>query len=159
MAIEDPEKRLALELSCINEEDEGESPQKKLKMDLKPPEANSSGIEEDYFYLLQEETGYISDTDKYLLSEEPNKNIINLLEKRKFEELENKSAIITEDKIYQVWDKHGKQGIKQRMKIVAEGKLVESEDDLKSYQQNNGELEYKYKQGRMFEDLEEGDLS
>ncbi|MBW0540072.1 hypothetical protein O181_079787 [Austropuccinia psidii MF-1] len=95
MAIEDPEKWLALDLSCINKEDEGESPQKKFKMDLKPPEANSSGIEEDYFNLLQEETRCISDTEKDLLSEEPKENIINPVEKRKFEELENKSAIIT----------------------------------------------------------------
>ncbi|MBW0483877.1 hypothetical protein O181_023592 [Austropuccinia psidii MF-1] len=102
VAIEDPEKWIALELSCMNKEDEGESPQKKFKMDLKPPEANSSGIKEDYFKLLQEETGYISDTDKDLLSEEPKDNMINPLEKRKFEELENKSAIITEDKIDQV---------------------------------------------------------
>ncbi|MBW0520483.1 hypothetical protein O181_060198 [Austropuccinia psidii MF-1] len=97
-------------------------------MDLKPPEANSSLIEEDYFNFLQEETGYISDTEKDLLSEEPKENIINPLEKRKFEELENKSAIITEDKIDQVWDKDIQKGIKQRMEIVAEGKLVETED-------------------------------
>ncbi|MBW0512602.1 hypothetical protein O181_052317 [Austropuccinia psidii MF-1] len=152
MAIEDPEQWLALELSCINEEDEGESPQKKFKMDLKPPEENSSGIEEDYFNLLQEETAYISDTDKYLLSEEPKENIINPLEKRKSEELENKSSIITEDKIDQVGDKDIQKGIKQRMEIV-EVKVVESEDDLKLYQQNNGDLEDKYKQGRIFEDL------
>ncbi|MBW0565787.1 hypothetical protein O181_105502 [Austropuccinia psidii MF-1] len=56
MAIEAPEKWLALKLSGINKEDEVEIPQKKLKMDLKPPEANSSGIAEDYFNLLQEET-------------------------------------------------------------------------------------------------------
>ncbi|MBW0587147.1 hypothetical protein O181_126862 [Austropuccinia psidii MF-1] len=55
MAIEDPEKWLALELSCMNKEDKVESPQKKFKMDLKPPEANSSGIAEDYFNLFQEE--------------------------------------------------------------------------------------------------------
>ncbi|MBW0527442.1 hypothetical protein O181_067157 [Austropuccinia psidii MF-1] len=82
MAIEDPEKWLELELSCMNEEDEGESPQKKFIMDLKPPETNSSGIEDDYFNLLQEEIGYISDTDKDLLSKEPKENIINPLEKK-----------------------------------------------------------------------------
>ncbi|MBW0505737.1 hypothetical protein O181_045452 [Austropuccinia psidii MF-1] len=38
MAIEDPERWLALELSGINETHEGESPQKKCKMDPKPPE-------------------------------------------------------------------------------------------------------------------------
>ncbi|MBW0496093.1 hypothetical protein O181_035808, partial [Austropuccinia psidii MF-1] len=85
VAIEDPEKWLALELSCMNKEDEGESPQKKFKMDLKPPEENPSGIKEDCFNLLQEETRYISDTDKDSLSEEPKDNIINPLEKRKFE--------------------------------------------------------------------------
>ncbi|MBW0518066.1 hypothetical protein O181_057781 [Austropuccinia psidii MF-1] len=56
MAIEVPEKCLALKLSGMSKEDEVESPQKKLKMDLKRPEANSSGIAEDYFNLLQEET-------------------------------------------------------------------------------------------------------
>ncbi|MBW0514066.1 hypothetical protein O181_053781 [Austropuccinia psidii MF-1] len=59
----------------------------------------------------------------------------------------------------QVWDIDIKKGIKQRMEIVPEGKLVESEDDLKLYQQKNGYLEDKYKQGRIFEDLEEGELS
>ncbi|MBW0567774.1 hypothetical protein O181_107489 [Austropuccinia psidii MF-1] len=94
MAIEDPEKWLALKLGGMNKEDEGGSPQKKSKMDLKPPKANSSVIAEDYFSLLQEETMYISDTEKYLL-----------------------------------------------------------------YQQNNGNWEDKYKQGGIFEDLEEGELS
>ncbi|MBW0558296.1 hypothetical protein O181_098011 [Austropuccinia psidii MF-1] len=61
MAIEDPEKWLALNLSGMNKEDEGESPQKKFKMDLKPPQENSSRISQDYFNLLQEETSYISD--------------------------------------------------------------------------------------------------
>ncbi|MBW0557317.1 hypothetical protein O181_097032 [Austropuccinia psidii MF-1] len=128
-------------------------------MDLKPTEANSSGIAEDYLNLFQEETGYISDIDKDLLSEEPKDDIINPLAKRKFEELENESAIITEDKMNQVWDRDIKKGIKQRMEIVPEGKLVESEDDLKLYQQNKGDFEDKYKQGRIFEDLEEGELS
>ncbi|MBW0529099.1 hypothetical protein O181_068814 [Austropuccinia psidii MF-1] len=45
------------------------------------------------------------------------------------------------------------------MEIVEEGKLVESEDYLKLYQQSNGDLEDKYKQGKIFEDLEEGVLS
>ncbi|MBW0544127.1 hypothetical protein O181_083842 [Austropuccinia psidii MF-1] len=85
MAIEDAEKWLALKLSGMNKEDEGESPQKKFTMDLKPPEENSSGIAEDYLNLLQEETRYISDTEKELLSEEPKENIIKPLRKRKFE--------------------------------------------------------------------------
>ncbi|MBW0569378.1 hypothetical protein O181_109093 [Austropuccinia psidii MF-1] len=126
IAIEDPEKWLALELSGMNKEDKVESPQKKFKMDLKPPEASSPGIEDNYYNLFQEEAWYISDTDKDFLSEELKDNIINPLSKRKFEELE---------------------------------KETESEDDLKLYQQNNGYLEDKYKQGRIFEDLEEGDLS
>ncbi|MBW0467161.1 hypothetical protein O181_006876 [Austropuccinia psidii MF-1] len=45
------------------------------------------------------------------------------------------------------------------MEIVPEGKLVESEDDLKLCQQNNGNWKDKYKQGRRFEDQEEGELS
>ncbi|MBW0460488.1 hypothetical protein O181_000203 [Austropuccinia psidii MF-1] len=87
MAMKDMEKWLVLELSGMNKEDEVENPQKKFKMDPKPPEANSSGIAEDYLKLFQKETGYISDTDKYLLSEEPKDNMINPLEKREFEEL------------------------------------------------------------------------
>ncbi|MBW0586408.1 hypothetical protein O181_126123 [Austropuccinia psidii MF-1] len=85
-------------------------------MDLKPPKANSSGIAEDYLNLFQEETGYIGDTDKDLLSEEPKDNIINPLEKRKFEELENESAVITKDKMNQVWDRDIKKGIKKEWK-------------------------------------------
>ncbi|MBW0562228.1 hypothetical protein O181_101943 [Austropuccinia psidii MF-1] len=122
-------------------------------MDLKPPEANSSGIAEDYFNLVQEEAWYICDTDKDLLSEEPKDNIINPLAKRKFEELEKESAIITEDKMDQVWDRNIQKRIEKKMETA------ESEDDLKLYQQNNGDLEDKYKQGRIFEDLEEGELS
>ncbi|MBW0510579.1 hypothetical protein O181_050294 [Austropuccinia psidii MF-1] len=147
MAIEDPEKWLALELSGMNKEDKVESPQKKFKMDLKPPEANSSGISEDYFNLFQEEAWYISDTDKDLLSEEIKDNIINPLAKRKFEELEKESAIITEDKMDQVWDRNIQKRIEQKMETA------ESEDGLKLYQQNNGYLEDKYRQGRIFEDL------
>ncbi|MBW0514635.1 hypothetical protein O181_054350 [Austropuccinia psidii MF-1] len=55
IAIEDPEEWLALELIGMNKKDKVESPQKKFKLDLKPPEANSSGISEDYFNLFQEE--------------------------------------------------------------------------------------------------------
>ncbi|MBW0554673.1 hypothetical protein O181_094388 [Austropuccinia psidii MF-1] len=79
IAIEDPEKWLSLELSGMNKEDKVESPQKKFKMDPKPPEANSSGIAEDYFNLFQEETWNMSDTDKDLLSEELKDKIINPL--------------------------------------------------------------------------------
>ncbi|MBW0513929.1 hypothetical protein O181_053644 [Austropuccinia psidii MF-1] len=110
MAIEDPEKCLALELSGMNQEEQRESPQKKFKMDLKPPEANSSRISEDYFNLFQEETGYISDTEKDLISEEPKDDIIKPLAK-KIEELEKESAIIIEDKMGQVWDIYIKKGI------------------------------------------------
>ncbi|MBW0493074.1 hypothetical protein O181_032789 [Austropuccinia psidii MF-1] len=73
MVIENPEKWLALELSGMNKEDKVEIPQKKLKMDLKPPEANFSEIAEDYFNLFQEEAGYIGDIEKDLISEEPKK--------------------------------------------------------------------------------------
>ncbi|MBW0574068.1 hypothetical protein O181_113783 [Austropuccinia psidii MF-1] len=38
MAIQDPEKFLALDLSGMNKSDGEESPQKKFKMDLKEPE-------------------------------------------------------------------------------------------------------------------------
>ncbi|MBW0503627.1 hypothetical protein O181_043342 [Austropuccinia psidii MF-1] len=159
IAIEDPEKWLALNLGGMNKEEQRRSPQKKFKMDLKPPEANSSRIAEDYFNLFQEETRYISDTRKYLMCEEPKDSIIKPLAKRKFEESEKESEIITEDKMDQLWDRYIKKGIKQRMEIVLEGKLVESEDELKLCQQNNGNWEDKYKKGRRFEDLEEGELS
>ncbi|MBW0572960.1 hypothetical protein O181_112675 [Austropuccinia psidii MF-1] len=158
MAIEDPEKCLALELSGMNQEEQRGSPQKKFKMDLKPPEANSSRIAEDYFNLFQEETGYISDTEKDLISEEPKDSIIKPVAKQ-IEELEKESAVIIEDKMDQVWGSYIKKGIEQRMEIVPEGKLVESEDKLKLFQQNNGNWEDRYKQSRIFEDLEEGDLS
>ncbi|MBW0533440.1 hypothetical protein O181_073155 [Austropuccinia psidii MF-1] len=87
MAIEYPEKLLTLELSGINEEDEGESPQKKFKMDLKPPEANFSRIAENYFSLFEEETRYISYIEEDSISEEPKDTIMKPLEERKFEEL------------------------------------------------------------------------
>ncbi|MBW0558583.1 hypothetical protein O181_098298 [Austropuccinia psidii MF-1] len=153
MAIEDPDKWLELKLSGMNKEDEVESPQKKFKMALQPPEANSSGIAENYFNLFQEEAGYISDLEKDSIIEEPKDNIIKPLAKRKFKELESESSIITNDKMDQVWDRNIQKRIKQRMETA------ESEDDLKLYQQNNGDLEDKYKQGKIFEYLEEGELS
>ncbi|MBW0477888.1 hypothetical protein O181_017603 [Austropuccinia psidii MF-1] len=68
--------------------------------------------------------------------------------------------MITEDIMDQVWDSYIKKGIKQRMEIVLEGKFAESEDELSLCQKrNNGNWEDKYKQGRRFEDLEEGELS
>ncbi|MBW0538654.1 hypothetical protein O181_078369 [Austropuccinia psidii MF-1] len=127
MAIEDPDKWLELKLSGMDKEEQRESPQKKFKMDLKPPEAISSRISEDYFSLFQEETRYINDFEKDLISEEPKDSIIKPLAKRKFEELEKES----EYKMYQVWDRYIKKGIKQRIKIVLEVKLGESEDELK----------------------------
>ncbi|MBW0579726.1 hypothetical protein O181_119441 [Austropuccinia psidii MF-1] len=159
MAIKNPEKGLALKLSGMNKEEQTESPQKKFIIDLKPPEANSSRIADHYFHLFQEESGYISDTEKYLISEEPKDSIIRPLEKRKFEELEKGSAIRTENKMDQVWDSYIKKGIKQRMEKVLEVKFVESEDELKLCEQNNGNWEDKNKQCRRFEDLEEGELS
>ncbi|MBW0471395.1 hypothetical protein O181_011110 [Austropuccinia psidii MF-1] len=80
MAIEVPEKWLAIELSGMNREEQREIPQKKFKIDLKPPEENSSIIAEDYFNLFQEETWYISDTEKDLISEEPKDSIIKPFE-------------------------------------------------------------------------------
>ncbi|MBW0555836.1 hypothetical protein O181_095551 [Austropuccinia psidii MF-1] len=59
----------------------------------------------------------------------------------------------------QVWDRYIKKGIKQRMEIVLEGKWVESEDELKLCQQNNGNWEDIYKHGIRVEDLEEKELS
>ncbi|MBW0518571.1 hypothetical protein O181_058286 [Austropuccinia psidii MF-1] len=94
MAIEYPDKWLASEVSGMDKEDEGESPQNKFKMDLKPHEVNSSRIAEDYFNLFKEETGYISDIGKDVMGEESKDNIIKPLAKRKFEELENESAVI-----------------------------------------------------------------
>ncbi|MBW0591459.1 hypothetical protein O181_131174 [Austropuccinia psidii MF-1] len=124
ISIEDPEKWLAPGLSGMHKEEQRESPQKKFKMDLKPPEANSSRIAVDHFNLFQEETRYISNTKKYLISEEPKDRIIKPLAKRKFEELEKESAIIFEDKMDQFWYRYIKKGIKQRMEIVLEEKLV-----------------------------------
>ncbi|MBW0495279.1 hypothetical protein O181_034994 [Austropuccinia psidii MF-1] len=60
MAIEEPEKLLALKLSGMNNEEQREIPQKKFEMDLNPPEANSSRIAEDSFNLFHEETRYIN---------------------------------------------------------------------------------------------------
>ncbi|MBW0508331.1 hypothetical protein O181_048046 [Austropuccinia psidii MF-1] len=59
----------------------------------------------------------------------------------------------------QVFHSNIKNGIKQRIEIVLEGKLVESKNDLKLCQQNHGNWEDKYKQGRRFEYLEGGELA
>ncbi|MBW0474218.1 hypothetical protein O181_013933 [Austropuccinia psidii MF-1] len=40
-----------------------------------------------------------------------------------------------------------------------EGECVDSKNDFKLYQQNNGNFEDRYKKGGGFEDLEEGELS
>ncbi|MBW0539399.1 hypothetical protein O181_079114 [Austropuccinia psidii MF-1] len=128
-------------------------------MDLKPPEVDSSGISKDYFNIFREDTGYIGGIEKDLINEELNYDKIKLLEKRKAKELENKSSIITEDKLDQFWDRNINKRIQQRMETVLEGKLVELEDDLVSYQQNNVIWTDNFKQGRRFEDLEEGELS
>ncbi|MBW0486879.1 hypothetical protein O181_026594 [Austropuccinia psidii MF-1] len=45
------------------------------------------------------------------------------------------------------------------METVPKGEPVESEDDLKLYQQNNINWEDQYKQGGIFEDLDGGELS
>ncbi|MBW0481859.1 hypothetical protein O181_021574 [Austropuccinia psidii MF-1] len=133
MAIEEPEKWIELGLSGMNEADKGERPQKKCKMDLKPPEGNFSGNKRDYLSLFQGETRYISDTEK-----EPNNDSIKPLEEIKVKEFENKCSIIIEDGIYQVQGRDMKRRIKQRMEKVLEGgKLVKSENDLILYQKNN----------------------
>ncbi|MBW0484654.1 hypothetical protein O181_024369 [Austropuccinia psidii MF-1] len=124
-AIEDPEKWLARELSGTNEADEGEIPQKKFKMDIKPSEVNSSGIEEDYLNLFHEETRHINDIKKNLINKEPKYETIKTITKRKFEELENKSSIIPEDGMDQVQDKGMTKRIKKIMEaVLEEGKLV-----------------------------------
>ncbi|MBW0465135.1 hypothetical protein O181_004850 [Austropuccinia psidii MF-1] len=130
VAIGDPEKWLAHKLSEISEMEEEGSPQKKLKMDLKPPEVDFSVILEDYFSNFLEEIGNINDIEKYLINEELNYEKIKPLEKRKFKELENKSAIITQKKMDQVWDRNINKRIEQRMEKVPEGKMVQSEDDF-----------------------------
>ncbi|MBW0479444.1 hypothetical protein O181_019159 [Austropuccinia psidii MF-1] len=159
MVIEDPEKWLALELRGMNEADEGESPQKKFKMDLKPTEANSSVIAEDYLDLFQDEMGYISDIESNLMNKDPKYDTIQSLKKRKVEELEDKHSRIPEDHMDQVQDKDMQRRIKQRMEtVLEEGKLLESGDDLILYQQKNENWKDKFKQIR-FEHLEEGELS
>ncbi|MBW0538105.1 hypothetical protein O181_077820 [Austropuccinia psidii MF-1] len=85
MTIEDSEKWLALELSGMNEADGGEIPQKEFKMHLKPPEANSSRIEEDYFNLSHEEMWYISDIENNLMNKKAKYDTIHPLTKRKVE--------------------------------------------------------------------------
>ncbi|MBW0586500.1 hypothetical protein O181_126215 [Austropuccinia psidii MF-1] len=128
-------------------------------MDLRPPEANSSGITEDYFNLFQEEKGDINDIEKNLINKEPKYDTIQPLTKRKSEESDNKISRIPEYSMDQVWDKGMTSRIKQRMETVLEGKLVELEDDLILYQQKNGIWEDKFKERWRFEDLEEGELS
>ncbi|MBW0475268.1 hypothetical protein O181_014983 [Austropuccinia psidii MF-1] len=115
MAIENQEKWLAHEVSGISKEDEGECPQEKFKMGLRPPKASSSGIAEYYLSLFQEETGYISNIEKDLISEETKDKIIKPLAQSKIKELENESAIITEDTMDQVCDRDIKRRMKQRM--------------------------------------------
>ncbi|MBW0548786.1 hypothetical protein O181_088501 [Austropuccinia psidii MF-1] len=99
-------------LSGINEADEGEVPQKKFRMDLKPPEVNSSRSAEDYFSLFQEEMGYMSDIENNLINKEPKYDPIQPFTKIKFEELGNKSFIIPEDSMDQVKNK----GMTRRIK-------------------------------------------
>ncbi|MBW0486998.1 hypothetical protein O181_026713 [Austropuccinia psidii MF-1] len=83
MAIENPEKWLSLKLSGINEADKGESPQKKFKMDLKTPEANSSGTAVDYLTSFQEEMEYNSDIENNSMNREPKYHTIQKFTKRK----------------------------------------------------------------------------
>ncbi|MBW0488398.1 hypothetical protein O181_028113 [Austropuccinia psidii MF-1] len=115
MVVEDPEKWLALELSGMNEADEGESPQKKFKVDLKPPEENSSEIAADYFTSFQEEMGYNSDIENNSTNKEPKYDTIQPFSKRKDKELENKSSRIPEHSMDQVMNKGITRRIKQRV--------------------------------------------
>ncbi|MBW0484312.1 hypothetical protein O181_024027 [Austropuccinia psidii MF-1] len=159
MAIEYPEKWLGLYLSRINVADEGESPQKKFKMDLIPPEANSSGIEGYLFTLFLEEMGYNTDIENNSINKEPKYDTIQPLEKRKVEEVDNKTSRIPEDSMDQVTNTGMTRRIKQRTETVLdEGKLVEAEDDFILYQKNEGNCKDKIKKGRRFEDLNEGEL-
>ncbi|MBW0490480.1 hypothetical protein O181_030195 [Austropuccinia psidii MF-1] len=129
-------------------------------MNLKPPEANSSGIAKDYFNLFQDEMGYISDIEKNLMNKEPKYDTMQSLTKRKGEELEQKCSRISEDHMDQVQDRDMKRRIKKRMKtVLEEGKLVESEYDLTLYKQKNENWKDKFKKRRRFENLEEGELS
>ncbi|MBW0466829.1 hypothetical protein O181_006544 [Austropuccinia psidii MF-1] len=129
-------------------------------MDLKPPEANSSGIAKDYLNLFQDEMGYISDIEKNLMNKEPKYDTIQSLTKRKSEALEQKRSRIPEDHMDQVQDRDMKRRIKKRKEtVLEEGKLVESEEDLTLYQQKNENCKDKLRQRRRLKNLEEEELS
>ncbi|MBW0522475.1 hypothetical protein O181_062190 [Austropuccinia psidii MF-1] len=156
MAIEYPEKWLGIYLSRINEADEGESPQKKFKRDLIPPEANSSGIEGDYSTLFLEEMGYNTDIENNSINKEQKYDTIQPLEKIKVEEVENKTSRIPEDRMDQVTSTGMTRRIKQRPETVLdEGKLVEAEDDFILYQKNNANWKDNINKVRTFEHLNE----
>ncbi|MBW0479194.1 hypothetical protein O181_018909 [Austropuccinia psidii MF-1] len=126
MAIEDPENWLALELSGINETDEGESPHKKCKIDPKPLESNSSAIVEDYFNLFQKEDRSIANIEKDVRNKETKDDTIRPLTKRNIKDLENENAKITQDGIDQVEDRNMNKRIKKKNgKDTEEEKLVE----------------------------------
>ncbi|MBW0552373.1 hypothetical protein O181_092088 [Austropuccinia psidii MF-1] len=115
MSIEDPENWLALELSGINDTDEGESPQKKRKFDPKPPESNSSEILEDYFSLFQEEDRSICNIEKDVRNKEAEDDTIRPLTKGNIKDLENENAKITQDGIDQVEDRNMNKRIEKSM--------------------------------------------
>ncbi|MBW0558022.1 hypothetical protein O181_097737 [Austropuccinia psidii MF-1] len=103
---------------------------------------------------------YISDIENNLMNKEPKYDTTQPLTKKKVEELENKSSRIPEYGMDQMQDRGMTGKIKQiKEKVLEEGKLVESEDGIILYQQNNGNWNYKLKKGRRFEVLEEGQLS
>ncbi|MBW0466460.1 hypothetical protein O181_006175 [Austropuccinia psidii MF-1] len=160
MAIEDPENWIALELSGMNETHEGENQPKKCKMYPQMPQSNSPEIAEDYLNEFQEEDGSIGNIEKYVRNKETKDDTIRPLEKRKVKELEYENSEIIEDGIDQVEDRNMRKRMEQIMeKDPEEEKLVESKDDLSLYKTNNKNWEDTYKQGRIFEDLEEGELS
>ncbi|MBW0583224.1 hypothetical protein O181_122939 [Austropuccinia psidii MF-1] len=96
MAIEHPERWLAFELSGMNGTYEGEIPQKKCKMDPKPPESNCSETEEYHLKLSQDESGSVTKIETDVRNQEPTDETIKPLEKRKVKELENESTMIIE---------------------------------------------------------------
>ncbi|MBW0535116.1 hypothetical protein O181_074831 [Austropuccinia psidii MF-1] len=97
MTIEDAESWLALELSGINETNEGESPRKKCRRDSKSTELNFSAIPEDYFNSFKGEDGSIGNIEKDVINKETKDDTIKLLANRKVTELENKNFNIIKD--------------------------------------------------------------
>ncbi|MBW0563641.1 hypothetical protein O181_103356 [Austropuccinia psidii MF-1] len=126
MKIEDPEKWLVLELRGMNEADEEESLQKKFKMDVKPPEANSSGIAEDYLNLFQDEMGIPEDHMDQVWDRDMKRRIRQRMETV----LEDGKLVESEDDLilYQQKNKNSRDKFKQRRRFedLEEGELSEN---------------------------------